>query len=84
MTGIPPCLAPFFPGDTLLAANSPNVVSRATILDRVWGESPEIHPNIVDVYIGYLRRKLGDKGGNVIRTVRGFGYQIQAPDNHGA
>jgi DNA-binding response OmpR family regulator len=63
----------------LLAANSPNVVSRATILDRVWGESPGIHPNIVDVYIGYLRRKLEPDGSPpLLHTIRGTGFSLRS------
>jgi DNA-binding response OmpR family regulator len=63
----------------LLAANSPNVVSRATILDRVWGESPEVHPNIVDVYIGYLRRKLEPEGSPpILHTIRGAGFSLRS------
>jgi len=63
----------------LLAANAPNVVSRAAILDRVWGESPEIHPNIVDVYIGYLRRKLEPDGSlPLLHTVRGAGFSLRS------
>jgi two-component system response regulator MprA len=63
----------------LLAANAPNVVTRATILDRVWGESPDIHPNIVDVYIGYLRRKLEPDGSPpVLHTIRGAGFSLRS------
>lgn len=63
----------------LLATNAPHVVSRATILDRVWAESPEVHPNIVDVYIGYLRRKLETGGVNpLLHTVRGAGFSLRA------
>lgn len=61
----------------LLAANAPNVVSRATILDRVWRETAEVHPNIVDVYIGYLRRKLQSAGAPEIVTVRGIGFSLR-------
>jgi DNA-binding response OmpR family regulator len=36
--------------------------------------------NVIDVYIGYLRRKLGDEGEpRLLRTVRGSGYQLRIP-----
>ncbi len=47
------------------------VMTREQLLDRVWGFDYDPGSNIVDVYIGYLRKKLGSK---VIRTVRGVGY----------
>jgi DNA-binding response OmpR family regulator len=61
----------------LLAANAPNVVSRATMLDRVWRATAAEHPNIVDVYIGYLRRKLQSTGAPEIATVRGIGFSLR-------
>lgn len=62
----------------LLAANTPNVVSRDTILSRVWREAPDVHPNIVDVYVGYLRRKLDSAGmPPVVHTVRGVGFSMR-------
>jgi DNA-binding response OmpR family regulator len=51
------------------------VLSREQILDRVWGLGHDPGSNIVDVYIGYLRRKLG---GDVIQTVRGMGYRLRS------
>ena len=53
------------------------VVEKQELLERVWGDEFEGDPNVVEVYIGYLRRKL-DKpfGRNDIRTVRGVGYRI--------
>ncbi len=67
-----------------LMLNRNRVVSRNQILDHVWDYEFVGDPSAVETYISYLRRKLGDKGGTIIRTVRGFGYQIQAPENHGA
>jgi len=62
---------------TFLASNARRVMSRDMILDRVW-ESPDVDPNVVDVYIGYLRRKI-DTAGLVplIRTVRGVGFTLR-------
>jgi len=50
------------------------VLSRAQLLDMVWGYDFDPGSNVVDVYVGYLRRKLG---GDLFRTVRGMGYQLQ-------
>jgi two-component system, OmpR family, response regulator QseB len=49
------------------------VLSRQQLLDRVWGYDYEPGSNIVDVYVGYLRKKLGSK---LIETVRGAGYRL--------
>ena len=56
-----------------LARRSPDVVSKSALLDSVWGLDFGGDPNIVEVYVGYLRKKLGK---NAIRTVRGVGYQL--------
>jgi two-component system, OmpR family, response regulator QseB len=50
------------------------VLSREQLLDRVWGYDYEPGSNIVDVYVGYLRKKLGS---NLIETVRGMGYRLR-------
>lgn len=49
------------------------VLTREQILDRVWGYDYDPGTNIVNVYIGYLRKKLGD---DRIETVRGAGYRL--------
>jgi DNA-binding response OmpR family regulator len=60
-----------------LMANAHRAVGRAEILEKVWGLRHDPGTNVADVYIGYLRRKIGDKGeGARIRTVRGFGYRL--------
>ena len=51
------------------------VLSREQLLSMVWGYDFEPESNIVDVYIGYLRRKLG---ADRIETVRGMGYRLRA------
>lgn len=56
-----------------LLANSPNVLSRDQILQHVWGYDFFGDTNVVDVYISYLRNKLGH---NLIHTIRGVGYSI--------
>ncbi|HEU0242832.1 MAG TPA: response regulator transcription factor [Candidatus Limnocylindrales bacterium] len=57
------------------------VVTRQQILDGVWGAEPDVYSNVVDLYISYLRRKLGmlDRAGR-LRTVRGVGYSLRAGD----
>lgn len=52
-------------------------VSRAELLQQVWGMNPEAGANVVDVYVNYLRRKLKDTDPiPLIQTVRGRGYAI--------
>jgi DNA-binding response OmpR family regulator len=54
-----------------------HVLSRARILDAVWEYGFEPGSNIVDVYVGYLRRKLNRDGLTpLIQTVRGAGYRL--------
>jgi two-component system OmpR family response regulator len=63
-----------------LMLNRDRVVSRNQILDHVWDYEFVGDPSAVETYISYLRRKLGDRNGHLIRTVRGFGYAIQSPE----
>ena len=49
------------------------VLSRQQLLDRVWGYDYDPGSNVVDVYVGYLRKKLGSK---LFETVRGMGYRL--------
>jgi DNA-binding response OmpR family regulator len=51
------------------------VVSKTELLDHVWDASLETAPNAVEVYVGYLRRKLGR---DALETVRGAGYRLNA------
>jgi two-component system OmpR family response regulator len=63
----------------VLARNAGRVVPRARLLEDVWDEDPDVSPNIVDVYVGYLRRKLDRPSGpSLIRTVRGVGFLLEA------
>jgi DNA-binding response OmpR family regulator len=50
------------------------VLTREQLLDRIWGYDYDPGTNIVNVYIGHLRRKLGD---DRIETVRGVGYRLR-------
>jgi DNA-binding response OmpR family regulator len=50
------------------------VLSREQLLDHVWGLDFDPGSNVVDVYVGYLRKKFG---ANAIATVRGMGYRFE-------
>ena len=60
----------------LLLERPGNVVSRERILNNVWGIHADPLTNIVEVYIGRLRRKLQEHGPAAIETVRSFGYRL--------
>ena len=55
--------------------NPGQVLSREQLLDHVWGYDFDPGSNVVDVYVGYLRRKFG---AGTISTVRGMGYRFNA------
>jgi len=58
-----------------LMENADRTLSKSEILESVWGKDFDGDPNVVEVYIGYLRRKLAaSSGASPIRTVRGAGY----------
>jgi DNA-binding response OmpR family regulator len=62
-----------------LARRAGAPVSREAILDRAWGPNADVALNTVDVYIGYLRRRLaGCPGAPSIETVRSVGFQLSA------
>jgi DNA-binding response OmpR family regulator len=62
----------------LLAEKEGQVLTRAEILESIWG-SDSYHPNIVDQYVSYLRKKLGPAGATArISTARGVGYRLVA------
>ncbi|MDQ3646205.1 MAG: response regulator transcription factor [Actinomycetota bacterium] len=50
------------------------VLTREQILSHVWGYDYDPGSNVVDVYVGYLRKKIGD---DLIKTVRGMGYRLE-------
>ncbi|MGZ5352099.1 MAG: response regulator transcription factor [Actinomycetota bacterium] len=54
--------------------NPGQVLSREQLLSLVWGYDRDPGSNVVDVYVGYLRRKLGD---GLIATARGMGYRLE-------
>lgn len=61
-----------------LFSHAGEVVTRSELLNAVWGPQFDGEPNIADVYVGYLRKKLAETGAEraVIRTVRGAGYRL--------
>lgn len=58
-----------------LMRNQGKVLTKQQIINHVWDYDADVLPNTVEVYIGYLRKKLGKP--NLIKTVRGFGYKIE-------
>lgn len=63
-----------------LMENAGIVLTKDSMLDRLWGADHGGNSNILEVYIKMLRRKLDDGAGNTyIRTVRGVGYTIDKP-----
>ena len=63
---------------TYLVRRAGRVVSKGEILAGVWDDAFEGDPNVVEVYVARLRRKLGD-GSARIETVRGMGYRLLPP-----
>ena len=61
-----------------LMRNYNQVVSKDQIIEHVWDYDADILPNTVEVFVGYLRNKLGKP--DLIRTVRGFGYKLGEPN----
>jgi DNA-binding response OmpR family regulator len=66
---------------SVLAEHQGEVVTRMTLLRTVWGPSLDTNPNVVDVYVGYVRSKVDRLGahGVTIEAVRGQGYRLRAP-----
>ncbi|MBI4037167.1 response regulator transcription factor [Candidatus Daviesbacteria bacterium] len=61
-----------------LMSNQGRILTREMILNRVWLYSPNIETRVVDVYMGYLRKKVdADSSKKLLHSVRGFGYMIK-------
>lgn len=61
-----------------LMVNANKVVSRDMILNHIWSNSLDVETRVVDVYIGYLRKKIdGGQDKKLIQSVRGFGYSLK-------
>lgn len=64
----------------LFMRQADRVLTRAEILDHVWDWAYDGTSNVIDVYVRYLRQKIGDgPGAPRIETVRGVGYALRAP-----
>jgi DNA-binding response OmpR family regulator len=61
----------------VLMENQGLVLGKDQLLSRVWGLGAGVESTVVETYVSYLRRKLGESIS--IRTVRGVGYQLQEP-----
>ena len=62
-----------------LLRHKDSIVTKEQIIGHVWNYDADILPNTVEVYIGYLRNKIGKpfkKNQNLIHTIRGFGYKL--------
>lgn len=63
-----------------LATRPDTAVGKDELLRLVWGDEQAASRNVVEVYVGYVRRKLDAVGaGHLLRTVRGFGYLVGSP-----
>ena len=63
-----------------LATRPNTAVAKGELLRLVWGDEQAASRNVVEVYVGYVRRKLDLVGaGHVLKTVRGYGYIVEAP-----
>ena len=55
------------------------MLSREQLLSLVWGYGADVETNVVDVFVGYLRRKLEEGGApRILHTVRGLGWALRA------
>ncbi len=60
-----------------LIKNKNTILSREMLLNQVWGYDVAVNPNVVDLYIGYLRKKLKcEKKDRYIQTIHGRGYSM--------
>jgi two-component system phosphate regulon response regulator PhoB len=67
----------------ILAERRGRVQARAHLLETVWEAAPDIQTRTVDMHVQRLRAKLGVVG-DMIETVRGFGYRLRAPQSRQA
>ena len=58
-----------------LATHAGQVLTRRQLLEQVWGYTWEIDSNSVDVFVGYVRRKMGEP--RLVHTVRGVGFVLR-------
>ncbi len=55
------------------------VFERSSLIAGIYGNDAAVSPKAIDVHIHHLRAKLGDEAGEMIQTVRGFGYKLTVP-----
>ncbi len=67
----------------ILAERRGRVQSRAHLLETVWEAAPDIQTRTVDMHVQRLRTKLGEAG-DLIETVRGFGYRLKSGQSRSA
>lgn len=68
-----------------LMRNPGRILTKDNIITHVWDFDADILPNTVEAYIGYLRNKIDkpfSSKPNLIQTIRGFGYKIEAKDKN--
>ncbi len=67
----------------VLLAHPGEAVAKDDLMRRIWGEEFNGDPNIVEVYVGYLRKKIDVPfARHSLETVRGFGYRLNVDDQH--
>ncbi|MCP3962640.1 MAG: response regulator transcription factor [bacterium] len=65
-----------------LMQNPRRVLSRGRIAEHAWDDSYTAETNVIDVFVGRLRRKIREAGGrNLIQTVKGLGYVLREPES---
>jgi DNA-binding response OmpR family regulator len=65
----------------VLVGHAGSVVTKDELLRAVWGDEQAATRNAVEVYVGYVRKKLESVGaGDILRTVRGHGYLVSTPE----
>lgn len=57
-----------------LIKNKGKIMSKENLISRVWSYDADVMPNNIEVFVGFIRKKLG-KG--IIKTIRGFGYKVE-------
>ena len=61
-------------------SNSGKIISKDTLITRVWGNDSDAEDNNVEAYISFLRKKLSFVGSQVeINTIRKVGYRLEGP-----